>query len=462
MPDWQATLERAATLTSCARRHLPPLTSLLEAVVTRSATVRQVHDVLGTADDRRPGLLAALDAGLRAGHGDGASIAAARAVLFELTRALDAIASTPPFGAEPASRDGLAAALERMRTREHREPDVAPHATLACPRCRSRRVETRHTDAFGPREIEARCAECGFYDAWTEHGGASAWQSTTATAAPASTTAPSSSALTEAFAQYLRTDARHPRPLATALHTAGLRLEAAMLERAGWQPGSDGWPRIFVGRTPPADAEPGQLWLDSVEAMPMVLVEEPTFREPPRRPVWLAIRPVARWQFCAFAAVAPIVRRTVQIALPVAPLDPARLAGPELAPITSVLEAEAELYAAWFGKVLGTRDAWRGASHTLGGRAAALWTPGLREWIGELCSADESLRARIAAADVELSPDDDYRASLDDEQPRTLVGEAKHEPTTGLRTTIGMRLLTEISDTFRPFLPITVDRVYPR
>ena len=72
--------------------------------------------------------------------------------------------------------------------------------------------------------------------------------------------------------------------------------------------------------------------------------------------------------------------------------------------MTSIIESEAELYTAWFGKALGSRDAWEGAGHTLGARAVTLWTPAIREWIGELCSADESLRARIGPDDLNWSP----------------------------------------------------------
>jgi len=88
----------------------------------------------------------------------------------------------------------------------------------------------------------------------------------------------------------------------------------------------------------------------------------------------------------------------------------------------------------------------------------------LREWTGELCSFDEGLRVRIGPDDVELHPDDDYIAMRDDGTgPRVLVGEAAHEPTTGFRTVASTLLLTAIDDDmFRPFVPITVDHVYPR
>lgn len=303
---------------------------------------------------------------------------------------------------------------------------------------------------MGPRIYDARCEDCGQSGYWTE-GGADegAWSATTL--------------LTDTFTEYLRGGALRPRTLAEALHNAGMRLEGALLAREGWH-ADDEWPRVFVGRRPPHDARLGDVWLDSVEVMPMVLVEEPTYRDAaPYQPVWLATRPVLRWQFCAFAAAAPFARRVVQAELPVNPFDATRLAGHEAAPITSILPAEAELYAAWFGKVTTTRDAWVGAARTLGPRAAALWRPGLREWIGELCSFDESLRARIGPDDVGTHPDEDYIAARDnDTEPRMLAGEAAYDASTGLRTVAGRSLLTEIDDAFRPFMSITIDRVFPR
>ncbi len=460
MSDWRATLERAATLSSDAIRHLPALIRLLESVAAGRATVDDVCNELGTIVERRPGFVEALDAALRSSRRDHPGLDAARAVLFELPRVLDAIVSIPPLGREPDTEGGAAATLARMHAREHSGSDARLHPTFACPRCGSRRIETQHTDAFERREIETRCAECGNYGAWTEGDAEeAAWHPMLAFASSTSR----STVLTDRLIEYLRAGAVRPRELAAALRAAGARHEGALLEREGWQAG-DGWQRVFVGRRPPGDATPGDVWLDSVEVMPMVLVEAPTYRDDsPTRPVWLAIRPVMRWQFRAFAAAAPIVGRTVQVELPIKPLDPARLAGDELAPITSITEGEAELYALWFGKVPGMRYAWRGAPQALGDRAASLWMPGLREWTGERCSFDEGLRVRIGPDDVDLDPDDDYIAMVrEDAELRTLVGEAAHEPTTGMRTAIGTTLIDVVSDTFRDFESITLDHVYPR
>jgi hypothetical protein len=459
MSDWRAILERAATLSRYAAEHLPALIRLLEAVIEKRASVDEVHAELGTIVDRRPGFIEALDAALRAGRRDQPGFTAARAVLFELPDILDTIVSVPPLGPAPDTELGAVATLARMVAREHATPEVARHSTFACSRCGSRRIETRHTDAFERREIEARCADCGNYGAWTEGDAEEvAWRPGARVAAVSPTQ------LTDTFVEYLQSGAADPRALAAVLRSAGFSLEGAFLERAGSHGGWDDWPRVFVGRRPPDDATAGDVWVDSVEVMPMVLVEAPTFRRDPAvRLTWHAIRPVMRWQFRAFAAVASIVERTVQVALPVTPLDPARLAGDELLPITSITAGEAALYARWFGKVPGARNAWRGAAKTLGAeRTAALWTPGLHEWTNERCSADEGLRVRIGPDEVELSADDDYIAMRNERvELRTLVGEAAHEQMTGMRTSTSS-LIDTVSTTGLDFESITISAVYPR
>lgn len=440
-------MERAAALSADAARQLPAFVRLLESVLAGRATAGEIEAGLGAAGDRRPGFEAALDAALRAGVRAEPAFTAARAVLCELPRALHRLLAQ---GHDEAGEAGIAAALEGLAARERELPDRRRCSPWKCPRCGSRRIETQYTTALGPRLYDARCIDCGQTGSWTEGDqDAATWQA--------------DGLLAATFAEYLRGGAVRPGPLADALRNAGWRLEGSLLEREGWHADGD-WARVFVGRRPPHDAVPGEVWLDTVEVMPMVLVEEPTWRpDRPTRPVWLAVRPVARWQLHAFVAAAPFARRTVMIELPVRMFDPVRLTGDENLPITSILPAEAELYALWFGKVPTTRDAWQGAVRTLGARAASLWHPGLREWIGELCSFDEGLRARIGPDEVGMHPDDDYVAMRDDgAEPRMLAGEATFAPDTGLRTVAGQTLLTGISDTFRPFVPITLDRVFAR
>lgn len=447
MPDWRETLARAATLSPDAARHLPAFVRLLESAIAGHASLGDVRAALGSQGEEGPGFVAAIDVAVRSGARDEPGFTAARAVLCELPEALRRLMEN---AADRPGEPGMAAALQGLIAREREQPDRRNGSRWRCPRCGSRRIATQHTTAFGPRIFDARCEDCGLPGSWNDgdHDEAQ-WRA--------------EGSLAATFADYLRGGAVRPGPLADALRNVGMRIEGTLLEREGWH-GDDEWSRVFVGRRPPRDAAPGELWLDSVEVMPMVLVEEPTWRrDTPIRPVWLAVRPVARWQFLAFVETAPFVRRVVQTELPVKMFDRARLVGEEQTPITSILPAEAELYAHWFGKVSTTRDAWQGAARTLGPRAASLWYPGLREWIGELCSFDESLRARIGPAEVERHPDDDYIAMREDDQElRMLVGEATFETDTGLRTVAEDPLLTETSDTFRPFVPVTIDRVFPR
>jgi hypothetical protein len=172
--------------------------------------------------------------------------------------------------------------------------------------------------------------------------------------------------LTEAYTTFLRTR-EGKDDFVAALQRAGHSLEAELLmdwtsETVATETG-DGR-RAWVGPTLPKQPEPGDLWLDVVEAMPMVHTPAPG---------WLALRPVARWQFAGFLENA----RTKGPAL-----DRQRLLnGPETDPITRVLREEASLYAQWFGKLVAERIDWQLASDFID--PAALWGPVPREWSGE-------------------------------------------------------------------------------
>jgi hypothetical protein len=153
--------------------------------------------------------------------------------------------------------------------------------------------------------------------------------------------------LTDAFTSFLRS--RRKDDLVAAL---GNRLEGRLL--AQWSGGThaadaDGT-RAWIGPALPSAAEPYDLWLDAVELMPMVLVPRPDVA---RMVGWVATRPVERWQFGAFLAVARIRARRSDL------FDRARiLDGPETTPVTRVIRDEAELYARWFGKLLPSRPTW--------------------------------------------------------------------------------------------------------
>src|SRR5205807_4239456 len=130
--------------------------------------------------------------------------------------------------------------------------------------------------------------------------------------------------------------------LARQLHAAGMVWEGAALCRA-----ADHGPHAFIldgaagpwaGRNcwaGPHPREPhaaGEVWLDTVEMMPMIVTpdEQPDPNESysPEalasfRPYhgWMAMRATAVWQFAAFLNIAPFGRRTLQLDPPIRTFD---------------------------------------------------------------------------------------------------------------------------------------------
>jgi hypothetical protein len=271
------------------------------------------------------------------------------------------------------------------------------------------------------------------------------------------------------FVEHLRAAAPDQNAaLAAALRDAGFNLEAALLPRVGWTEGAgEKRRRTFVGRHPPADAAPGQLWLDTVEVMPMVLVEEPARGKSaqPRRS-WLATRPVARWQFRAFAAAAPLVGRKVQVVPKLRPFAADRLAaGSEQAPMTDITHGEATLYAHWFGKGVAGPNERQGAARTLGDQFATLWAPGLREWAG-YSGADDSLRIRVGQENWHRAADGTLAATgaADEGGTEMLARELDHDRQTGFRTSVfgSSGLLTGAPGKLSTFEPVALAKLFPR
>lgn len=279
------------------------------------------------------------------------------------------------------------------------------------------------------------------------------------------------SSLVARFTEYLEAGAGEAKApaLAAALRADGYRLEGELLARAGWTEGAADagvWSRrrVFVGRRPPSDAAVGELWLDAVEVVPMVLVEEPArgSARPPRR-VWMSIRPVARWQFRAFTAAAPLVRREVQVAPALAPLDPARLDGDDAAPMTDVTFGESCLYAWWFGKSLAFTNQWQGAERSLSAEElAAMWAPGVHEW-GDYGN-DEDARVRISADTWREDPDEHSGGSEDEDgDDAMIVGAYEHRRDTGLRTAADVELRASGDVGNLPTMePIALASAFPR
>ncbi len=217
------------------------------------------------------------------------------------------------------------------------------------------------------------------------------------------------------FARFLR-DRAAKDELVAAL---GDRVEAHLLAR--WDGGrlETEWEgrRAWVGTTVPPLARRGDLWLDATEVTPHVLITRIENDEPI---VWMATRPVERWQFGAF----------LDVARPEARLRYGRhwvfdrerlLGGDELAPVTNVMREEAWLYAGWFGKWLFTRVGWQLAAEIFPPeRIAALWGP-VREWDNEVYEGAFSDVAPNTVDDVPIE-DDDYPWIYDEGAASTAVG----------------------------------------
>jgi hypothetical protein len=183
--------------------------------------------------------------------------------------------------------------------------------------------------------------------------------------------------------------------------------------------------RAHLAPLPPTEAEAGDVWFDPCEIAAMILL--------PRVPLdaddviapdaaarvtpwvsWMALRPVAGWQYRSFLRAAPITPRETQVEPPFAFLDAQRiLHGGESEPVTRLTCGEAALYAAWFGKSLARLEDWQAAAAFLPGNAMhALWGPLPREWAGA-CSFDESLRIAATRENYRLDPRDEADSDVE-------------------------------------------------
>jgi hypothetical protein len=204
--------------------------------------------------------------------------------------------------------------------------------------------------------------------------------------------------LTDAFTTFLGKRRDQDR-LVDELERAGHRLEASLLAdfRGGihqtepWR-GRPAW----VGARVPAQAQPGDIWLDVAELMPMLQIESLG---------WFATRPVERWQIGAFLSLAKT--RGGRKVGDLHPLDRSRLLrGAESEPVDRVLLEEAVLYAEWFGKLIADRSDWQVVAETMA--TDDLWGP-LREWSDELYEGVYSVVAPGTVDDEEFEDDQVFR-----------------------------------------------------
>lgn len=259
------------------------------------------------------------------------------------------------------------------------------------------------------------------------------------------------------FRHYLEAMAGEPRAaMARALDARGYTAEATLLRHHG-EHGPDrlrldhgAWagriahvgPRVPVG-------EAGDLWFDTCELSLMVLVPRPPEEIAKLSPVhlarltpfvsWLAVRPVARWQFAAFVDVARREPVAQAYQPPFALLDPARLAtGDEAASATRLTCTEAGLYLFWFGKQMPAQDDWQAATRAL---PAAPWGEPPREWAGESYFAEELM---VAVSPTTVDTDPREAMDVDDPAARMIYGEwdAPDDVTfrSAVSTQVGLRL----------------------
>lgn len=269
--------------------------------------------------------------------------------------------------------------------------------------------------------------------------------------------------LPDAFSAYLR-DRRNDEArgmLAATLEGHGYRLEARLLERWGGELTEtevdlEGSPwsgrRAWVGSVLPPRPRAGDIWLDTCELTPMLLLPRKLDADPSEYApgvlerltpfvAWLALRPVATWQFVAFLDLARTVSRQVQIPPRVEPLDAERiLAGrDDDAPVTSVMPEEARLYATWFGKGMPDREDWQAATAALSPEElAALWGSVGREWNG---AVTEGVYAVVTPETIEIDP----REVLDEDPPlhsadRILYGELETPSDVTFRTHVSTQV----------------------
>jgi hypothetical protein len=248
--------------------------------------------------------------------------------------------------------------------------------------------------------------------------------------------------LADLFSTYL-TSGHASRPsaeLASALEHAGYPLEAAGVSATAGQtvdlPDS-AWHgrRLWTGTTVPVAALPGDLWLDTCQLSPMVLVPREDTRDAPY--AWIDTRPVHRWQYATFLALAKFAPRPVQLDPPLSLLDPTRIMwGSATDAVVDLTPDEARLCANWFGKAVCGRFAWQMASAFLSETVmSALWSTPAREWAG---SVGEGEYVTASSTTIDLDPE--AESESESESDCAVFGEWAHSRGITFRTCVYSQL----------------------
>jgi formylglycine-generating enzyme required for sulfatase activity len=265
--------------------------------------------------------------------------------------------------------------------------------------------------------------------------------------------------LAELYTDLLRTrDPSRASALAGAVR-ASRPLEALLLDRFAREGtgsitvGEGSWRgrTAWIGPHLPNTSEAGQLWLDTIEITVMVSVA----REPPGAdwhsdaikrwtPLvgWLALHPVAVWQYRAYLTMAkvpdaasPRILRDVE----------------ETVSVTRVTGADAFSFADWMGKQLPSQLLWQAARGTMGESFDQLWGASGKEWFGyPEPDEDEATALSLQTLDADPYEERDAGRKLSPAR-RMLYGHHDLSPEIGFRTAVldGIGLLTSPSNSLR-------------
>jgi hypothetical protein len=164
--------------------------------------------------------------------------------------------------------------------------------------------------------------------------------------------------------------------------------------------------KAWIGSHLPTNANPGDIWMDTVEMTPMILI--PT---PPEEVAewseellnrlhnntnlgWVSLRPVAGWQFSAFLELVTIESYDSQLLPPFPVMDTTRIIGDReiCSNVVNITKREASIYALWFNKYTASPASWEYAYYFLGqDEFHSLWGSTRREWINDFIDETTSV-----------------------------------------------------------------------